>query len=101
MKDVSGYSAYLKQADLSNGQIILYDSETQLATSFQSAGELFDAGWIADLQPVSQPPLLTNTEATAAQDDLPAATSNLSTHTTDPQMNKVVPLKTCRAKDRA
>ena len=51
MKDAGGYSAYLKQADLHNGQIILYDSETQLATCYQSAGELFDTGWIADLQP--------------------------------------------------
>ncbi len=100
MKNIRKFSAYLKQADLSNGQIILYDTETQLTTCFQSAGELFDAGWIADLQPTSQFPLLSNTEATAEQDDLPAAVKNLSTHTMDPEVNKVVYLKACKIKGR-
>ncbi len=98
MKNINNFSAYLKKADLFNGQIILYDTETQLATDFPSAGELFDAGWIADLQPVSQPPLLSNT---AAQGDCSAAVKKLPTHTMSPEANKVVPLRTCRVKDRA
>jgi hypothetical protein len=89
MKNIGTFSAYLKQADLSNGQIIIYDTETQLTTCFESAGELFDAGWIADLQPASQFPLLSNTEATAAQHDLPAAVKDLPTHAMNPEANKV------------
>ena len=89
MKNIGKFSAYLMQADLSNGQIILYDAETQLTTCFQSAGELFDAGWIADLQPASQFPLLLNT---AAQGDLPTTVKNLSPHTVDQEVTKVVHL---------
>ena len=66
MKNLDNFSAYLKQTDLSKGQIILYDTETQLTTCFQSAGEMFDAGWIADLQQAAQFPLLSKTEVTTA-----------------------------------
>lgn len=101
MKDVSGFSAYLKQADLHNGQLILYDSETQLATCFDSAGELFDAGWVANLQPNFQFHLLTETEGMTARHNVPATVKNQLSHTVATEANKVVPLTTCKAKDRA
>ena len=101
IKSIDNFSAYLKKTDLLNGQIILYDTETQLTICFQSAGELFDAGWIADLHPSPQFRLLSNAEVTAEQHDQPAAVKNMATHTGNPEANRVVPLKTCSAKDRA
>lgn len=101
MKDISGFSAYLKQADLRNGQLILYDSVTQLATCFQSAGELFDAGWVANLQPNFQFRLLTETESMTALHNVPATVKNQPSNTETTEANKVVPLTTCRAKERA
>lgn len=62
MKNLGNFFACLKQVDLNNGQIILYDTDTQFASCFPSAGELFDAGWVADLTQASQHPLLLNTE---------------------------------------
>lgn len=88
MKSICNFSAYLKQADLHNGQIILYDSETQLITCFQSAGELFDAGWIADLAPA----LTLNIEE---------AEPEKRHRTVNPEATRVVPLMICKEKDRA
>ena len=101
MKNINKFSAYLKQADLRNGQIILYDTQTQLATCFQSAGEMFDAGWIADLQSNSQFRLLTDTEGMTELHAHPVASKNLTSHTITTEANRVVPFKTCRAKERA
>ena len=101
MKDISGFSAFLKQTDLRNGQLILYDSETQLATCFQSAGELFDAGWVANLEPIFQFRLLTETESMTARHNGPATVKNQTSHTVTAEAKKVVPLTTCRAKERA
>lgn len=100
MKNINNFSAYLKQADLRNGQIILYDTETELATSFLSAGEMFDAGWVADLQSIAQFSLLTNTEG-MTEPALSGATKNLPSHSVATEANRVVPLKTCRVKGRA
>jgi len=100
MKNINNFSAYLKQVDLRNGQIILYDTETQLATCFQSAGEMFDAGWIADPQTNSHFRLLTNTEGTTELDVLPVAEKNVPCHALTTETARVVPLKTCRAKER-
>ena len=100
MKNINNFSAYLKQADLRNGQIILYDIETRLATCFQSAGEMFDAGWVADLQSNSQFRLLTNTEGISELYALPVASENLPSCTVTTEVSRVVPIKTCRAKER-
>lgn len=101
MININNFSAYLKQADLRNGQIILYDTETQLATCFQSAGEMFDAGWIADLQSNSQFRLLTDTEDMTEMHALPVASKNLPSHAVATEANRVVPFKTGKAKERA
>ncbi len=50
MKNMKNYFAYIKKADLLNGEIIIYDKETKLKTRFNSAGELFDAGWVVDME---------------------------------------------------
>lgn len=100
MKNINNFSAYLKQADLRNGQIILYDSETQLATNFRTAGEMFDAGWIADLKRNSQFQLLTNTEEMTELHTHPGVAQNLTSHKEFAEANRVVPLKTCKAKER-
>lgn len=50
LKNTSSIFAYIKKLDLLNGKIILYDMETNLKTEFYSAGELFDAGWVVDMQ---------------------------------------------------
>lgn len=101
MININNFSAYLKQADLRNGQIILYDMETQLATCFQSAGEMFDAGWIADLQSNSQFSLLVETGDVTETQALPAASKELSSQTTATEANRVVSFKTCKARERA
>ncbi len=88
MQNINRLCAYLKQTDLNNGQLILYDSETQLSTSFQSVGEMFDAGWIADLQTNSHFHSLTvraNTKETKSLTDKEAA--------------RIVPFKTRNAKE--
>ncbi len=100
MKNINNFFAYLKQADLRNGQIILYDADTQLATCFQNAGEMFDAGWIADLQANSQFRLLTNTEGMTDHIALTAAEEKTPSNTHSTEATRVVPLKTCRAKER-
>lgn len=87
MKDSNNFSAYLKQTDLLNGQIILYDTASQVQTSFQSAGEMFDAGWIADLCPAPKLSLLSSKKITAEQQSHPAA-------------NKIEALRSCNAKER-
>ena len=100
MKNIGNFSGYLKKADRLNGQIILYDTASQLKTCFQSAGEMFDAGWVADLQPTSQIHQSTNTEVTTEQRNQAAAVKNLATHTLNPEANRVVPLSPCRVKGR-
>ena len=93
MKNIHNFSAYLKHSDLCNGQIILYDMETQLATPFQTTGDMFDAGWIADLQEISQLSVLMNTKKVVTENEkLPASANNLSTHRVPPEPTKVVPL---------
>lgn len=96
MKNHDNFSAYIKHADLSNGQIILYDTKTPLTTVYQSAGEMFDAGWIANLKPDSQFPAQSNM---ATKDDPRARVKSLSAHNVNPEANKIVSLTTCRAKE--
>lgn len=100
MKNINNFLAYLKQSDLRNGQIILYDSETQLATSFRTAGEMFDAGWIADLKRNAQFQLLTNTEEMTELYALPGTAMNQTPDNEFTEVNRIVPLKTCKAKER-
>ncbi len=50
MKDTNNAFAYIAKDDLLNGKIILYDKETKLQTEFNSAGGLFDAGWVVDIK---------------------------------------------------
>lgn len=50
IKNTKNFFAYIKKADLLNGEIIIYDKETKQKTRFYSAGELFDAGWVADMK---------------------------------------------------
>lgn len=101
MEDIGGHSAYLKQADLRNGQIILYDSETQLTTMFQSAGELFDAGWVANSRPNYKFRPLTETESMTERHNVSGTEKSQFSHTVTTEANNVVLLKTCRAKDLA
>lgn len=101
MKNINNFSAYLKQADLQNGQIILYDAETQLATNFTSAGEMFDAGWIADLQASSRFRLLTNTEEMKERCLSSDAAVNSAALNESTEANRVVPFKTCKTMERA
>lgn len=100
MKNISNFLAYLKQGDLRNGQIILYDAETQLTTTFRTAGEMFDAGWIADLKKHTQYQMWTTTEEMTDSCTLPGATTKLTSSKELAEGNKVVPLKTCKAKER-
>lgn len=99
MKNINSFSAYLKHADLRNGQIILYDAETHLATCFQSAGEMFDAGWIADLQTHFQLHLMTVNKNTTESNAPTVADQKPPFHTLTPEASSVVPLKTCKAKE--
>lgn len=100
MKNINNFSAYLKKADLQNGQIILYDSETQLATCFSSAGEMFDAGWIADLQSNSRFRLLTNMDETKEQYSSPGAATSSVARTESTETNRIVPFTPGKAKER-
>jgi len=100
MKNINNFSAYLKQTDLRKGQIIVYDSVTQLATIFRTAGEMFDAGWIADLKRNSQLQLLANTEEMTEIYALSGAAMNRTSHKEFTGASRVVPLKTCKAKER-
>lgn len=50
MKNVNCLFAYIKKEDIHNGKIILYDQETSLKTQFNSAGEMFDDGWVIDMR---------------------------------------------------
>lgn len=50
MKNINCLFAYIKKEDIHNGKIILYDQETSLKTQFNSAGEMFDAGWVIDMR---------------------------------------------------
>jgi len=101
MKNINHFSAYLKQADLQKGHLILYDAETQLATCFQNAGEMFDAGWIADLQANSQFRLRTGTDAMIERSALANANEKESVHALGKGTTRVVSLKTGKAKERA
>lgn len=67
MKNTNNVFAYIEKEDLLNGQIILYDKETKLQTQFNSAGELFDAGWIADIKNPGELRCLSLEEAKAGQ----------------------------------
>lgn len=99
MKNSNNFSAYLKQEDLRNGQIILYDTETQLTNCFQNAGEMFDAGWVADLQPNSHLHLLAKTESMTELNALPVTEEEI-VNTQSPDATRVVPLKACITKER-
>lgn len=96
MKSIDNFSAYLKQADLQRGKIVLYDTETQLATLFQSAGELFNAGWIADLQSDLQ-----NNEGKAELYELPGTAVNLPAQTGSSGASRIVPFKACSSQEQA
>lgn len=93
MKNINNFTAYLKKSDLKNGQIILYDMETQLATCFPTAGEMFEAGWIADLPLNSHFRLLTNTES-------PDTAEIPTTRAATIEADRVVPFTICKAKER-
>ncbi|SHJ05399.1 hypothetical protein SAMN02745165_01425 [Malonomonas rubra DSM 5091] len=101
MKNISNFSAYLKQADLRNGQIILYDSETQLATNYRTAGEMFDAGWIADLTENAQFRLLSRTDEMAESSAPTGAAMTLTSHKEFSEASRVVSLMPRQAEDRA
>lgn len=50
IKNTKKFFAYIKKTDLLNGEIIIYDKDTKQKTVFNSAGELFDAGWVVDMK---------------------------------------------------
>ena len=63
MKSFNKLFGYITKEDLLNGKILLYDKETKLQTQFNSAGELFDAGWIVDLKNLRELRLFTLEES--------------------------------------
>ncbi len=50
MKNTKVFLAYIKKRDLLNGEIIIYDKDTKLKTKYDTAGELFDDGWVVDMK---------------------------------------------------
>jgi len=50
MKNTKNFFAYIKKEDLLKGEIIIYDNETRHKTKYDTAGELFDAGWVVDMK---------------------------------------------------
>jgi len=47
MKNIGSFSGHMKKEDLLNGKLIIY-AEHNLPFQFNSAGEIFAAGWVAD-----------------------------------------------------
>lgn len=50
MKNTKRFYAYIKKKDLLNGEIIVYDKDTKQKTKYNTAGELFDDGWVVDMK---------------------------------------------------
>ncbi len=100
-KNINDFSAYLKFEDLQNGQIILYDAETKLTTCFQTVGEMFDAGWIAEFQSNSQAHLLPEGQDMVGPKAPHAVIEHLFHDTETTEANKIVPFKGCKFKEKA
>jgi hypothetical protein len=69
MKNTKNFFAYIKKKDLLNGEIIIYDKDTKHKTKYDTAGELFDAGWVVDMKKNRDLRVVTSEETKIGRED--------------------------------